>query len=104
MDVFTAGEVAKQLGILYYTLDYLEWVGKIPAAERTILRETLIEIDCKVKQADKMLAKMEKRIMQSTVFLYNLRNDAKMARDILREIPPIKKKLLKNLKMPEMDE
>lgn len=35
MKIFTAGEVAKQLGIPYYTLDYLERVGKIPAARRT---------------------------------------------------------------------
>ncbi|MFC1682890.1 MerR family transcriptional regulator [Candidatus Zixiibacteriota bacterium] len=33
--IYTAGEVAKQLGIPYYTLDYLERVGKIPAARRT---------------------------------------------------------------------
>jgi DNA-binding transcriptional MerR regulator len=35
MKIFTAGEAAKQLGIPYYTLDYLERVGKIPLARRT---------------------------------------------------------------------
>ena len=35
MKILTAGEVAKGLGIPYYTLDYLERVGKIPIAKRT---------------------------------------------------------------------
>jgi len=35
MKIYSAGEVANILNIPYYTLDYLERRGKIPAAQRT---------------------------------------------------------------------
>ena len=34
MTVFSSGQAAKKLGIPFYTLDYLERVGKIPKAKR----------------------------------------------------------------------
>ena len=35
MKIYSAGEIAKLLGIPYHTLDYLERRGKIPEARRT---------------------------------------------------------------------
>lgn len=35
MKIYSAGEIAKILGMPYYSLDYLERRGKIPAAKRT---------------------------------------------------------------------
>jgi len=72
--------------------------------EREILRKSLIEMNCVVRNANKLVANMIKHTLQFSISLPQLRKDAQMIKEILQEIPLIKIKLLRDLKMPEMEE